>query len=804
MKRSLHRYHFLAAAPSQASTSTNAMSSRPSYRRGRNQPRRSFSDRPYTGARGHNFSGGGGADWQFRPVQDADSGFRHGESGRSFENNSVSHHSSPILERPPQNQRFRPPPPPHIQQNQQFRPSPQFRRPPPQNRPRPPDYRNWEFAKSAPPSTSERFTILSYNLLAEYVALDYRHRNELYYHIPRHMLEWQWRKSNIIFELGLWSTDIMCFQEVDRFQDLEEELKLRGYNGIWKRRTGKAIDGCAIFWRVSRFKLLHEESIEFNKFGLRENVAQICVLELMRQNCDVSAAALPTSSTGSNKVVVCNIHVLYNPKRGEIKLGQVRILLLRAHAVSKIWNDAPIVLCGDYNCVPKSPVYNFISEQKLDLSELHRDKVSGQSSAEIRSQRTYNSFSRFRSGDNLGPAPSAVQHSEDSITQNESSFDTQKPYNVDGNLENVPLVENFFQPRSNNALDVCDGSSTEVNHAKGDEEAKEETQQSSVEDPSDRSGSTCCVPGVGLGQDIITPKVEGGTSTGHFDGETVSSHPKEVYSDVMEMGSKEKMDNSDVRLFSSNSDPKKFLDEESMNCSSEQISSDEQAGFSGPSQAHWPTASTNTEVQEKLANSILNDSNEAIAEERNLVEDSSTFLSALHDTQDDFSCDPGQLLRSGLPESDPSKGFASALNNSSQGVENDLSPCLDPQSLVIEKSFYDPSSWTPRDIETATGNADCTFLEHPLKLRSTYTEVEDTLGIRDSNGEPLVTSYNRCFLGTVDYIWRSEGLQTVKVLAPIPKHVMQTTAGFPTKKWGSDHIALASELAFVKDDDTKS
>lgn len=24
------------------------------------------------------------------------------------------------------------------------------------------------------------------------------------------------------------------FQEVDRFQDLEEELKLRGYNGIWK------------------------------------------------------------------------------------------------------------------------------------------------------------------------------------------------------------------------------------------------------------------------------------------------------------------------------------------------------------------------------------------------------------------------------------------------------------------------------------------------------------------------------------------------------------------------------------------
>ena len=29
------------------------------------------------------------------------------------------------------------------------------------------------------------------------------------------------------------------------------------------------------------------------------------------------------SMTGSRKVVVCNIHVLYNPNRGEIKLGQV-------------------------------------------------------------------------------------------------------------------------------------------------------------------------------------------------------------------------------------------------------------------------------------------------------------------------------------------------------------------------------------------------------------------------------------------------------------------------------------------------
>lgn len=29
-----------------------------------------------------------------------------------------------------------------------------------------------------------------------------------------------------------------------------------------------------------RFKLLHEESIEYSKLGLRDNVAQICVFEV--------------------------------------------------------------------------------------------------------------------------------------------------------------------------------------------------------------------------------------------------------------------------------------------------------------------------------------------------------------------------------------------------------------------------------------------------------------------------------------------------------------------------------------------
>uniref|UniRef100_A0A6N2NHR6 Endonuclease/exonuclease/phosphatase domain-containing protein n=1 Tax=Salix viminalis TaxID=40686 RepID=A0A6N2NHR6_SALVM len=390
MKRTAPPVQFLAATLTADSASASMSSRRPPYRGSNNRNqwgRRTFSNRPYT--------------------EDSNLGFLHGEANHFSPRPS----SSP----PPRyypNQQFRQPPPPQLSdQNRIFWYSPPFNQNHnrqfvnqnhrPQRPAKPLDYRNWEYAKTAPPRDSEKFIVLSYNILADYLAIN--HRSKLYYHIPRHMLDWEWRKRSIIFELGLWSADIMCFQEVDRFGDLEEALKVRGYSGIWKMRTGNAIDGCAVFWRTSRFRLIHEESIKFNKHGLRDNVAQICVLEkLIRQDNTADASTLHTSSTSSNKVVICNIHVLYNPKRGDIKLGQVRMLLDRAHAVSKTWNDAPVILCGDFNCTPKvtssseflkspdlSPLYNFISEQKLNFSGIGRDKVSGQASAEICNSRPY-------------------------------------------------------------------------------------------------------------------------------------------------------------------------------------------------------------------------------------------------------------------------------------------------------------------------------------------------------------------------------------------------------------------------------
>ncbi|XP_071717761.1 carbon catabolite repressor protein 4 homolog 6 [Rutidosis leptorrhynchoides] len=622
--------------------------SSPSYRGGRNQWRsRGYSSRPYAPVTDNVVNDNHDVNREFRPDNNPPpprSYFRpnfnpqnnqnqlyhpRGQSPQPYSNPYQQFAPPPLYNQnqqfrqqgpqPPQlnpNQQFRPPSfynqgqqPPNFDQNHQFRPQQRFRSQQQfrQRQAKPvSDYRNWEHSKPGPSPNCERFTILSYNILADYLAIN--HRSKLYFHIPRHILDWEFRKKNIMFELGLWSADILCFQEVDRFQDLEEELKNRGYNGIWKMRTGDPVDGCAIFWRSSRFKLLHEEAIEFSKFGLRDNVAQICVLESI--NKVSSESPPPACSEDRNKVVVCNIHVLYNPKRGEIKLGQVRRLLDRAYDTSKLWDNAPVVLCGDFNSTPKSPLYNFISEQKLNVSGLARDKISGQYSAENRPRRPFTSTFRPQPTDNMTPSVN---------TQSKSSSDTP-------DLTDLQL------------------------------EAKKE-----------------------IGEN-----------------DTTSASPDELLESI-----------DDVSV----------------------------------------------------------------------GEDSTSFLSELHGPD-------GVDLVNG--------------NGTTEAEDLDCSFSTNGESFV-ERPVYDPSGWTPMEIEAATGSSECTTMEHKLILRSAYTEVEDYSGTRDSNGEPQVTSYHRGFQGTVDYIWRSKGLQTARVLAPIPKQAMQWTPGFPTKKWGSDHIALVAELAFSKD-----
>ncbi|KAL9243418.1 hypothetical protein vseg_017308 [Gypsophila vaccaria] len=239
--------------------------------------------------------------------------------------------------------------------------------------------RKWSYSSREFTGSEERLVVVSYNILG----VDNASKHQYLYHkiLPKH-LNWDHRKTVICKELAQYNPSIVCFQEVDRFSDLQAILDQDGYEGVLKARTGNACDGCAMFWKKERFVLLHEEHIDFRGYGLRDNVAQFCVLK---------------TADGCRKLVVGNIHVLFNTKRGDIKLGQVRLYLEKAYKLSQEWGDIPVVLSGDFNSYPQSAVYQYISSGKLEILQHDRRHISGQIEAPL-SFRTFHSLTNESNG----------------------------------------------------------------------------------------------------------------------------------------------------------------------------------------------------------------------------------------------------------------------------------------------------------------------------------------------------------------------------------------------------------------------
>lgn len=122
-------------------------------------------------------------------------------------------------------------------------------------------------------------------------------------------------------------------------------------------------DGCAIFFRKDLFQLVDDYNVEFEQPGIeilnRENVAIIAKLAL--------------KSNPSMQFIVATTHLLYNPRRQDIRLAQVQVLLaeLDRHA-QKIESDGkktylPVILSGDFNLQPYSAPFNLITNGKYFL-----------------------------------------------------------------------------------------------------------------------------------------------------------------------------------------------------------------------------------------------------------------------------------------------------------------------------------------------------------------------------------------------------------------------------------------------------
>ncbi|KAI9849615.1 MAG: Glucose-repressible alcohol dehydrogenase transcriptional effector [Sclerophora amabilis] len=286
-------------------------------------------------------------------------------------------------------------------------------------RPEPPSQRDWiilddTISTSSPPP--ETFSVLTYNTLCKRYAT-----HKQYGYTPSWALSWDYRKELILQEIRAHNADIVCLQEVD-MDSFDEffrvQLAYNDYKGVfWPRpraktmaeKEAKAVDGCATFYKGSKYIILDKQIIDLANTAINrpdmKGENDIYNRVMPRDNIAVSTF-FENRQTGSRLTVV-NAHIFWDPAFKDVKLVQTAILMDQVSKLAdkyakippctdkvafKLSNDTdgtdgsspeepppepapsmdyssgsqiPLVMCGDFNSTVGSGVYDLITQGTL-------------------------------------------------------------------------------------------------------------------------------------------------------------------------------------------------------------------------------------------------------------------------------------------------------------------------------------------------------------------------------------------------------------------------------------------------------
>lgn len=261
----------------------------------------------------------------------------------------------------------------------------------------------------------ETFTVLCHNILAEKYATE-----RMYAYTPSWALQWDYRKELILTELMNSHADFLCLQEVD-IGNYEEffvpHLAEAGYEGVYwpksryKTMTGterRQVDGCATFYNASKYQLVEKQLVEFSHLAMQRPDFKKTddMFNRVLGKDHVAVVGLFENKETGTRLIVTNVHIISDPQFRDVKLVQVALML---DEVEKIANNfakypprllstnsptdssddrsgsssdnppdrstsagklgpsytdgtkIPMIVCGDFNSIPGSGVYEFLS-----------------------------------------------------------------------------------------------------------------------------------------------------------------------------------------------------------------------------------------------------------------------------------------------------------------------------------------------------------------------------------------------------------------------------------------------------------
>lgn len=156
----------------------------------------------------------------------------------------------------------------------------------------------------------------------------------------------------------------------------------------------KYVDGCAIFYRTSKFTLLKEHLVEFNQLAManadgsdnmlnrvmpKDNIGLAALLKVKDTAWDSATPMTNEQMAHAQHILVCTAHIHWDPEFCDVKLIQTMMLGnelkqildethagLRAHQKYDP-HSVQLLLCGDFNSLPDSGVIEFLSSGRVSM-----------------------------------------------------------------------------------------------------------------------------------------------------------------------------------------------------------------------------------------------------------------------------------------------------------------------------------------------------------------------------------------------------------------------------------------------------
>lgn len=207
--------------------------------------------------------------------------------------------------------------------------------------------------------------LMTQNLLAPSNIKKNHYKEQTYFE-----LEKEGRYKLLKNEIRQNKPDILCLQELEtsdlsNFANFSKNL---GMDYIYEKKGCKSkTDGNAIFYNENKFEFLKKYFIDFNfKNGNGYEKDDILKKEMVYPS-NAIFGVFRMKDKGKKKILVVNTHLLFNPKKGDLKLSMIILIKKSIKEIKKVHKIEDVFLIGDFNLVPNSMIYDYLTKNTIDL-----------------------------------------------------------------------------------------------------------------------------------------------------------------------------------------------------------------------------------------------------------------------------------------------------------------------------------------------------------------------------------------------------------------------------------------------------